>query len=155
MFNELCPGYTWSAVCRQIVVALPPCQVLWHSVQRFDNWWVLIDRRVLTLPWVTGYTRVSLYRTSTLFSTTSVFRIVTPCSLATAYRPFGRIWLRYKLVLRCFAHCDLCSCVSSRDTSVACSRTDTDTDTETYRRSAPVFGTTGALLGTKSAGNTV
>jgi len=153
MFNELWPRYTWSAVCRQIVVALPPCKVLWHSVQRVEKWWVLTDRRVLTLPWVTGYTRVSLYRTSTLFSTTSVFSIVTPCSLATAYRPFGRIWPRYKLVLRCFAHSDLCWGVSSRDTSVACSRT--DTDMETYRRSARVFGTTGASLGTKSAGNTV
>jgi hypothetical protein len=89
--------------------------------------------------------------TSTLFSTTSVFSVVTPSRLAEAYRPFGRIWLRYKLVLRCFAHSDLCSGVSSRDTSVTCSRT--DGDMETYRRSAHVFGTTGASLGTKSAGS--
>jgi hypothetical protein len=153
MFKELCPGCTWTAMYWQTVVTLPPCKVLWHSVQRFENWWVLTDRRVLTLPWVTGYTRVSLYRTSTLFSTTSVFSIVTPCSLATAYRPFGRIWLRYKLVLLRFAHSDLCWGVSTRDTSVACSRT--DTDMETNRRSARVFSTTGASLETKSAGNTV
>jgi len=126
---------------------IAPCKVLCQSVQRFQNF-LGACRQAGFNPAVGD----RIYTcTSTFFNTTSVFSVVTPSRLAEAYRPFGRIWLRYKLVLRCFAHSDLCSGVSSRDTSVTCSRT--DGDMETYRRSARVFGTTGASLGTKSAGS--
>lgn len=90
-------------MCWQIAVTFAQCKSF--VAVRSE---VPTDRRVLTLPWVTGYTRVSSYRISTLLSKTCVFSIATPCSLAKAYRPFGRIWLRYKLVLRCFARSDLC-----------------------------------------------
>jgi hypothetical protein len=76
------PHVKWNVLADCSYIA--KCKVLWHSVQRFENWWVLTDRQVLTLPWVTGYTRLSLYRTSTLFGMTSVFSVVTPCSLEKA-----------------------------------------------------------------------